>query len=204
MTAVFLAAAAVAFGNVEMTIAAPGVHGRAVVRQSITDKGHKSLRLEMTLRDKDGKVRVVVQESDYDKQARPVSMTQKTSIPGGNALQTLTVRFSETKATVVVEEAGHRNETTVPAPSKPWRATPEFWFVRDKVEPGGETTYWRFDLASQKWVETKCVYVGRRKVRAGGKEYDAHCVLMGGVKSYLDDKGDPVRLESGRLVMERT
>lgn len=190
-------------GNVEMTIAAPGIHGRAVIRQSLTDKGHKSLRLEMTLRDKEGKVRVVVQESEYDKQARPLRMMQQTSIPGGKALQTLTVRFNETRANVTLEEAGQKQESSVPAPSKPWRATPEFWFIRDKVEAGGETTYWRFDLSSQKWTETKCVYVGRRKVRAGGKNYDAHCVLMGGVKSYLADNGDPIRLESGQMVMER-
>lgn len=202
MTAVVLAA--IAFGSVEMTIAAPGIHGRATVRQSLGENGFKNLRLEMTLRDKEGRLRVVVQESVYDKQARPVSMSQTTSMPGGKALQSLTVKFTETKAQVTLEEGGHKAESSVPTPSKPWRATPEFWFIRDKVEAGGETTYWRFDLATQKWVETKCVYVGKRKVRSGGKAYEANCVLMGSVKSYLDDKGDPVRLESGQMVMERT
>ncbi len=189
--------------TVEMKITADGLTGRAVVRQELIEGGSKSLRLEMTLRNRDGVTRVIIQKSVYDRQARPVSMSQKTSMPGGKALQDLEVKFTETRAEVTLTEGGKTQKSSVPAPAHQWRATPEFWFIRDKVEPGGETTYWRFDLASRKWVETKCVYVGLRKIKVAGKTYDAHCVLMGDVKSYLDDHGDPIRIENGRSIMER-
>ena len=43
----------------------------------------------------------------------------------------------------------------------------------------------------------------KKKIKIGKKTYNAHLMQMGEAATYLDESGNPLRLESGTTIMER-
>lgn len=199
----FVAAAAVA-DEVKMTISgSAGLKGTATIVNKIQKDGSKYIQLSMELRSMTGQIVNVLQESVYDKTGRPVRKIQTTDTKGG-ARQEIVAIFERGEVRVRSTQDGKTTRSSVYIPmGKNINAKSEFWFVRDKVPAGGKSTYMRFDLMTSKWVEETAVYKGTREIRVGGKRVTAHLVEMGEVKAYVDDKGDPWRLELEGILLER-
>lgn len=187
-----------------MDVTAGELRGKATLVNRVLPDGTKYVRLGMILTDANQRNVSVLQESTYDQRGRPVRHLQVTNLAGNAARQSITVTFDGGRATVRIDQGGQRTETTSDAPAGVRiEALPEFWFVRDKPKAGDVSTYWRFDLGRQEWVETRAVYHGRRSIQVGGKEISAHLVTFGESRAYVDDEGDPWRIESPGAVMVR-
>lgn len=192
-------------GEVSMTVTGVGgMSGSAKVTNKILEDGSKYVNLSMELKSPSGGTVSVMQESAYDKTGKPVRKIQVTSLGANSTKQSVVVTFNEAGANVKVDAGERSVRDLLPWPEgKLVAAKTEFWFIRDQPAPGGTATYHRFDIGTMQWVETKSVYRGRREVKAGGKTVLAHLVEYGDAKAYLDDKGDPIRVETGSTVMER-
>lgn len=182
-----------------------GLSGSATLTNKVLNDGSKYVQLSMELKNSSGQKVVVIQESSYDSNGKPVRKLQTTNLGSAETKQSVQVSFDSKGAQVKIVAGGKTATETVAYPSgKSLLAKPEFWFVRDKPAPGAVTTYWRFDLGTQSWVETKTTYHGKREITVGGKKVSAHLTEYAGAKAYLDDNGDPYRIEMGATVMERT
>ncbi|MCH8274028.1 MAG: hypothetical protein IH851_04490 [Armatimonadetes bacterium] len=195
--AVFLAAP-----PIELTIhSSDSVIGSARITQKLTESGGLKVEIRMQLVAGDVKI-TVVQEGEYDSDARPVRKTSRQS--GGGPELIVRATFLGRTATVVTERGRERETRTVTAPAgAEIRLASEFWFIKTKPEPGTKLTAYRFDLTKLEWVKTTVTYVRSEKVNAGGKTYTGHLILMDDAKSWVDDKGAPIRIEMRGIRFER-
>ena len=193
-------------GQTDLALTGPeGMTGSARVTNQVQDDGSKYVQLSMTMRQKGGADVSVLQESSYDAKGNPVRKLQVITFPGGGGKQTFIATFDEKGANVSVEAGGKTVTDTVPYPAgKSVRVVSEFWLIRDKPAPGAISTYWRFDIGTRKWEETKATYHGKRQLKIGAKTHNCHLVTVGEAKAYMDDNGDPLRVEQGGSVMERS
>lgn len=191
-------------GEVKLSVKADGgLTGTATLVNKVLDDGSKYVRLSMELVS-GGQQVTVMQESTYDKTGRPVRKIQVTNMKSAGTKQTVVVNFDTGGAQVKVDAGGRSATETVGYPvGKSVLAKPEFWFVRDNPKPGDVTTYSRFDVGRQVWVEDKTTYHGKRDITIGGRTVSAHLIEFSGTKAYVDDSGDPWRVESSGMVMER-
>ncbi len=192
-------------GQTDLALTGPdGMTGSARVTNQIQEDGSKYVQLSMTMRQKGGQDVSVLQESSYDAKGSPVRKLQVITFPGGGGKQTFVATFDEKGASIKVDAGGKTVTDSVPYPSgKSVRVVSEFWFIRDKPAPGAISTYWRFDIGTRTWVETKATYHGKRQLKIGAKVHACHLITVGDAKAYMDDKGDPLRLEQRGSVMER-
>lgn len=182
-----------------------GLSGTAVLTNKILEDGSKYVRLTMELKNSSGQKVTVMQESTYSKNGRPIRKLQVTNLSAASTKQSVVVTFDDTGAHVKVDAGGRTAKEDVKLPgSKSILAKPEFWFIRDTPNPGDVTSYSRFDVQSQTWIDTKSIYHGKREIVIGGKKVMAHLMEYEGAKAYVDEKGNPFRIETGGTVMERT
>ena len=192
-------------GEVELKISgSSGLRGTAKLVNKLQEDGSKYVRMEMEMRSTNGQIVNVLQESVYDKRGMPVRMIQNTSTVGGTT-QKIVATFDLLSVRVKATEGSRSNDETLtmPAGTNP-HAKYEFWFIRDKIAPGGTTSYSRFDLQTLKWERVEAVYRGTKQITVGGKSVTAHLVEIGGAKAYVDGAGDPWRVEMEGVVLERT
>jgi len=192
-------------GQVDLSVKGPeGMTGSARITNQVSEDGSKYVQLSMTMRQKIGQDVSVLQESSYDAKGNPVRKLQVITFPGGGGKQTFSATFDDKGANVSVEGGGKTVTDTVPYPAgKSVRAVSEFWFVRDKPAPGAVSPYLRVYISSRKWTETKATYHGKRQLKVGAKTLDCHLITVGDAKAYMDDKGDPIRMEQRGTIMER-
>lgn len=189
-------------GDSVLTVTAGSLKGKATLVNNVLEDGAKYVRLAMVLNDGQGKTVNVLQESTYDKTGKPVRKLQTVSQQGGGAKQSLVVTFNTQGANVKIDQGGKTVTDLIPWPEdKKVTASSEFWFCRDQPKPGDISTYARFDLTKLEFVDTKCQYHGKRTIQVGGKDVEAHVVTMGDVTAYLDNAGDPYKLESASMSM---
>ena len=192
-------------GEVNMKISgSAGLTGTAKVVNKLQEDGSKYVRMEMELRSTDGQIVNVLQESVYDKTGMPVRMIQNTTTAGGKDQRIVAV-FTGGTVKIKATEGGKTSEETlaIPAGTNPL-AKFEFWFVRDKIVAGGKTAYSRFDLQTTKWERVEAIYHGTKQITVAGKSVKANLVEIAGAKAYVDDAGDPLRVEMQGIVLERT
>ena len=200
----FLLAAASYAGEVSMRISgSAGLTGSAKVVNKLQEDGSKYVRMEMELRSTDGQIVNVLQESVYDKAGMPVRMIQNTTAAGSKE-QKIVAMFSggSVRLRVTLGEKTEEETIQIPAGTNPM-AKFEFWFIRDKVTAGGKTAYSRFDLQTNKWERVEATYHGTREIKINGKPVKANLVEVAGAKAYVDDQGDPLRVEMQGIVLER-
>ncbi len=191
-------------GEAVLEVVTQSMKGKATMVNKLLPDGSKYVRLGLILKNEKGESVSVLQESTYDKRGRPVRHLQVTNLQSNNTRQSVVVTFDKEGAKVKIDNAGKIANEAVPYPEgKRIEATPEFWLIRDKVSPGGASTYWRFDLNQLKWVETTTTYRGKRTITIGGKPIEAHLVTFGESRAYLDDSGDPWKIESAGGSMTR-
>ena len=199
---VFLLATPAFAGDSVLTVSAGSLKGRATLVNTVLEDGSKYVRLALVLTDEKGNSVNVLQESTYDKTGRPVRKLQTTTKPGGGSRQSLVVTFDANGANVKIDQGGKAVTDQIAWPSgRKVEATSEFWFCRDQPKPGDVSTYWRYDLGELEFVETKCQYHGKRTIKVGGKDVSAHMVTLGDVTAYVDEVGDPYKIESPGVSM---
>jgi len=181
-----------AFNSTKLKVVSGEMTGEATVQKRLLENGSKYVRLDLSLARSGAKSVNIVQESTYSSDGTPVSQSQIVKPTGTST----TAVFG--KKEVVLTTNGQEKHLAYPSGSI--RAASEFWVVRDHPKAGTKVVFQRLDLTSGKWVSTTCEYVGTRMI--GGKK--AHYLLLGEAKAYLDDKGDPIRIESGQTVMSRS
>ena len=182
-----------------------GLRGTATLVNKIQEDGSKYVQLTLELRSADGQIVTIIQESVYDKRGFPVRKLQSATSPGGTK-QTIIATFDSTGVNLEIRSDGERGKGRVERPiGKPIAAKSEFWFIRDKIPAGGRTTYFRFDLQTRTWIETEVVYIGDRTITVNGRQVKTHLVMYGKTKAWVDDEGDPVRIEmlDSGMVLER-
>lgn len=204
--AVLLAFVALAnAGEVTLKIGgSAGLKGTAKLTNKLQEDGSKYVRMEMELRSTDGQIATVLQESVYDKSGMPVRMIQNTESKGAKT-QKIVATFSLGSVRIKVTDDGKSRDETLAIPTGiSVTAKYEFWFVRDKVAPGGKTSYHRFDLQTTEWERVEVTYHGTRTITLDGKQVKSHLIELGDTRAYVDDAGDPYRIEMPGIVLERT
>ncbi len=180
-----------------------GLKGTAIVFNEMQNDGSKVSRMEMTLTDPKGQSVMIVQETIYQKSGVPKQKSQTTTIEGVPTY-TIVAIFERGVVRLQAVMYGKSSETTIPVPTDLTIAEKfEFWFCRDKIPLKGQNTFYRFDLSTLKFERTKSIYQGRRSIMVGQRVRTANLVQVGDSKIYLDDRGDPIRIVSPGVLMER-
>ncbi len=82
-----------------------------------------------------------------------------------------------------------------------------FWFIRDHPKPGAAVYFGWFDIMNLKWIAIERTYVGRKPIPNAPIVGEANVVTekRDGIEStlYLDDRGEPIVIESGTTRMVR-
>lgn len=191
-------------GEVKLRISgSSGLTGTAHLVNKLQSDGTKYVLMEMELHSTDGQIVNVTQESVYDRSGMPVRMIQNTDTKGGKS-QKIVATFEAGSVRVRVTDDGkvHEDTMVVPPGTTPM-AKYEFWFLRDKIAPGGKTAYSRFDLQTLKWERVEAFFGGTRDLKVGTKTVKANYVTIGSARAWVDDQGDPWRVEMEGIVLER-
>jgi hypothetical protein len=179
-----------------------GLKGQATLINRIQADGSKYVRLSMNLRYGNGETAEVLQESSYDQTGKPTRKLQ--AVKSSGARRSIVVTFTDGGAKVVEDQgAGPKVSLVSPPDGADTRAVTEFWFVRDKPKVGQTATYYAFRPNQKDWVEIKARYDGMKEIVVAGKRVKAHNIVMGEVRSWVDDQGGPLRIEVAGVTLER-
>lgn len=191
-------------GTVTLRVTADsGLKGTATATNRLLDDGTKESHMTMTLRDAAGSTVKIVQESSYASDARPIFKRQSTWIGDGEQ-QTVVATFNKGSVSIDVAAQGRTDHSEVALPLDTTICEKfEFWFLRDAIPVKGVNAFYRFDLVSRTFEKTKAVFEGARTIRVNGKTVRANLVVVDDTSFYLDEKGDPYKIVSPGVVMER-
>jgi hypothetical protein len=189
-------------GEQKLTLTGPnGLKGTAALTQRIMPNGNKVTSLTMNLKPATGPSATVVTESTYAPTGRPVRKLQRTT-SGGRAV-TFTAVFGGQKVDYTLQATGAEPvKVGIDYPAGPIEAQSEFWFIRDPVRPGSQNTYWRLDLPTRSWVETKSVVKGPVSLKIGGKTVSAQLMETGEAKVWMTPQGRLLRLTTPQVTLE--
>lgn len=171
--------------------------GSGTIEQRLLEDGRKLSRVEMRFDDLGIEVS---QESTYNPDGSPSRMLQATTRGGSRSVRTAVFEDRQ-----VVFSGTGLDTTKVAYPTGgSVRAASEFWFLRDRPILNEKLQYHRFDLGTGSWKLVSAVFVGERETVLAGKVWKVHRTLVDDVRSDLDERGDPVRVElSNGIVLER-
>lgn len=174
----------------------------AKVNTRLQANGTKALTLSIELKSQSGTA-VVVQELIFAADGRPIRMTRRTSLGTGKLVEFIRADIGASTIKVTVERDGKPVVNSMPLPAGEIKNKAEFWIIRDKPTAGQKHTYQKFDLTSLTFSESTVVYKGRESLKIGGKTVQAHVIVEGTATTWLDDKGDPLKIEGRNSTMER-
>lgn len=174
----------------------------AKVTTRIQSNGTKALTLSLSLKSENGTA-VVVQELIFAADGRPIRMTRRTSLGSGKLVESIRADIGASTLKVTVERDGKPLVSTQQLPKGELKNVSEFWVIRDKPKVGQKHTYQKFDLTSLTFSSATVEYKGLQNVKVGGKTIKAHQIVEGTATTWLDEKGDPVKIEGRNSVMER-
>lgn len=174
----------------------------AKVTTTIQANGSKLLTLAMTLKSANGTI-TVLQESVYAPDGRPLRHTRRTSLASGKLVEFIRADIGSTELKVTVERDGKPVVNKTKLPSGELKAISEFWIIRDKPPAGSKHTFLRFDLTTLSFSKTTALYKGLLPVTVAGKAMKAHVIVEGDATTWLDEKGDPVKVSGKSSSMEK-
>lgn len=198
-----LVAASACAEETHLKVSGPdGLSGTATLVNKIQADGTKYVRLSMKLTYEGGQTSEILQESSYNAEGEPVRMLQTAKARGRKS--SIVVTFSDEGAQVVADRGDGPKTNLVQRPNGAIANPTEYWFSKTKPAKGQTAEFFTFRVSEQAWTKSKARYEGVREIVVAGKKVSAHLVQIGEVKSYLDEKGDPYRVELGQLTLERT
>ncbi|MBL8064911.1 MAG: hypothetical protein JNM34_03530 [Chthonomonadaceae bacterium] len=190
-------------GETQLSVKGPdGLTGTAKLSTKLLEDGSRYVSLSLRLSYNGNLETDVLEESTYDSKGRPVRMLQTTHASGKKT--STSVNFTEEGAQVVTNKSGTMKTNLVVFPEGTTANPTVFWFCRDKPEKGRSVEYYLFRLSESSWSKAKSRYDGDEDIVVSGRKVTAHVVRIGEVTSWLDDKGDPYRIELQGLTLERT
>lgn len=200
---VLIAAATAAFtGEVKMKISGKGLTGTSTASTKLNPDGSKLQRMTTKVTS-NGQTAEIIDESLCSKTGRPLRHTVKTSV-GGKLQQTIIAGFGNKEVSVKIQAGGQTKSTTVAYPKgASLDVKSEFWFITSKPAPGGTDQYYRFNVENLTWEKTKVVYQGVQTIKVNGKDVKGHLMVGDKGKAWLDDKGDPLKMEWGGVTVTR-
>lgn len=200
----WLAASGAHAGEVTLIVTAPANVMGSVSKASTTVQanGSKVLTLSMTLKSPNGAL-TILQESVYAPDGRPLRHTRRTSLASGKLVEFIRADIGGTELKVTVERDGKPVTNKSKLPAGELKALSEFWIIRDKPPVGSKHTFLRFDLTTLSFSKTTAVYKGLQPVTLAGKAMKAHVIIEGDATTWLDEKGDPLKITGKTSSMER-
>lgn len=202
--AALLAASASLAGEVTLVVTSPAnVKGSsAKATTAVQANGSKVLTLSLSLKSPNGAL-TILQESVYAPDGRPLRHTRRTSLASGKLVEFIRADIGGSELKVTVERDGKPVTSKSKLPSGELKALSEFWIVRDKPPAGSKHTFLRFDLTTLSFSKTTSVYKGFQPVTLGGRTVKAHVIVEGDATTWLDEKGDPLKIVGKASSMER-
>ncbi len=189
-------------GETSLKVTGPdGLVGSATLVNKVQTDGTKYVRLTMKLAKGSEPATDVLQESSYNGKGEPVRMLQTTK--NGPVKTSVVVTFTAEGAQVIADHGDGPKTNMVVNPAGSTANPSEFWFVGKAPKTGDSFEYFMFRLSDQSWQKSKVKFVGKQDIVVGGKRVSANLVQSGEAKAFLDDKGDPYRIEVGGLTLER-
>lgn len=189
-------------GEIKLTVRGPdGLTGTATLVNKIQQNGSKYVRLAIKLELGGGQTSDVLQESSYSPTGVPIRMLQTSKSTGKKS--SIAVTFSDEGAQVVVDKGDGPKTNLVVRPEGSIANPTEFWFSKIKPTKGQVVEFFTFRVSEQAWTKVKVRYEGVKEIVVSGKRVSANLVQMGEVKTYLDEQGDPYRIELAGLTLER-
>jgi hypothetical protein len=170
----------------------------AVMRQTPTEDGGAVVNVQLTI-ERNGQKVVVIQETTYDRDARP--LRQLSSTDNGRAIGRASVLFGPVGA-----EWRHDGGApiTVAAPEGVSTRSPHvFWFVRTRPAAGATEKYARFSADTGQWTVSTVTYRGPERIPSLGRMVDAHRIEEADATTWVDGTGRVLRLRRGELLLER-
>lgn len=178
--------------------------GTAQSIQRLLSDGSKQVSVILTLQATGEKSVKVRQESIYGTNGAPVRQLQEVIGADGKRAELTVVTFDKSGALVSRTADGKRQERLVPLVSNAPSSNPsQFWFLRDAPKKGATATYFRFDLASMRWLLTETKYEGDVKLSIGGKTVVGRELRSDYGTTWVDARGDPLKVETPKLRMIR-
>jgi hypothetical protein len=174
----------------------------AKVTSVIQANGSKVLTLAMTLKSANGAI-TVLQESVYAPDGRPLRHTRRTSLSSGKLVEFIRADIGSSELKVTVERDGKPVVNKMKLPTGELKAVSEFWIIRDKPTAGAKHTFLRFDLTTLSFSKTTAVYKGLLPLTLSGKQTKAHVIVEGDATTWLDERGDPMKVSGKSSSMER-
>ena len=184
-------------GEVKVTVSGKGgLSGSGTVVTKLDDKGGRLQRTRILLKSESGPSMSIFDESLCSSTGRPVRSLMKFS-QGTKTLQSIGIEFGKNGAVIKVNNSGEAKTITRKLPSGKLEAPSDLWFVKTKPKSGATDEYYRIDSSTLEWEKIKVTYQGPQKVQiGGGKTVTGHLITHPKSKIWLDDKGDPLRIES--------
>lgn len=200
----WLAASAAHAGEVTLIVTSPAnVKGSASkATTTLQANGSKILALAMTLKSPNGAL-TILQESVYAPDGRPLRLTRRTSLATGKLVEFIRADIGGSELKVTVERDGKPVTNKSKLPAGDLKALSEFWIIRDKPPVGAKHTFLRFDLTTLSFSKTTAVYKGLQPLTLGGRAIKAHVIVEGDATTWLDEKGDPLKITGKASSMER-
>lgn len=120
----------------------------------------------------------------------------------------ITANLFETKTVeAVIRVPGRTIRQPILPSAVPAQDDSAFWFIRDHPKPGATVYFGWFDIMNLKWIAIERTYIGKKPIPNSPIVGDANVVTerRDGVDStlYLDDRGEPILIESGTTRMVR-
>lgn len=105
---------------------------------------------------------IVRQESTYASDGTPIRLQQEVRL-GGEAVRRVVAIFQENDVEIRLTAGGSTRVSRIALPDGSLQAQSEWWFLRDQPIEGEVVRFWRLDLSTLDWIESRVVYEGRRE-----------------------------------------
>lgn len=173
----------------------PNTSGTLTWTASLVQPGRKVTQSNLVLT-ASGRRLTVRMESVFAADGAPLRMISET-VSGTALLQRIVADFRPDGVHLSGERASKKLNQVVAYPEgAPWKDVGEFWFLRDQPKPGAKLLTYRFSLEDLQWRIQERHYVGRSKKKMGNREWEGHLVQVDGGEFLLDDRGDPIWIET--------
>lgn len=132
---------------------------------------------------------------------------RKSFVQNGSAGGSLIANFDQRGAEVI--KSAETTPSRFPAPLNGSIVDPTVgWFAVSKPTVGAKATYYNFNVQALAWEETTATYIEDVDKKVAGKSYPSHHLRIssasGSLDEFIDDHGDPIVIDQGSLLIERS
>lgn len=185
-------------GEVKVTMSGKdGLSGTGTVVTKVNQDGSMTQTTRFAMKGGSGPSMTVIEESQYSSAGRPIRRLMKMT-SGASVLQSFLIEYGKNGAVIKANSSGVAKTETLKLPQGRIESPSQLWFVKTKPKVGQTDEYFYLEYGYSAWQKRKAEYRGPEKVKiGGGKTVTGHLIVNTGSKMWVDDKGDPLRIEVG-------